>query len=91
MNGSGAGLRRLTNALTVVVCTAAVAIPWRTDRALDRWWEGNRPLLPFGTRYRSMQTRYRTRRDSLAEGAVFVAAIVAAVAVSMAPPRRPAA
>lgn len=91
MNGSGAGSRRLTNALTVVVCASAVAVPWWIDRAFDRWWEGNRPLLPFGSRYHSMQTQYRTQRDSLAEGAVFVAAVVAAVAVSMPPPRRAAA
>ncbi len=88
MNESGAGSGRLTNALTVVVCAAAVAIPWWMDRALDRWWDENRPLLPFGTRYQRMQARYRARQDSLAEGAVFVAAVVGAVAVSLPPPRR---
>jgi hypothetical protein len=71
----GAGVRRLNSAMTVVVCTAAVAIPYWVDRALRRWYEANRLLAPLGTRLRRMQSQFRTRRDSLAEGAIIVAAI----------------
>jgi hypothetical protein len=88
MDGSGAGSRRLSNTVTVVVCAAVVAFPWWMERAFARWWERNRPLLAFGSRYRRLQTRYRDRQDSITEWTVLVAAVAAAVAVSM-PTSRP--
>jgi hypothetical protein len=88
MDRGSAGSRQLNNAMTGVACAGAVAIPYWLDRTLQRWWVGNRPLAPFGTRYRRMQTRYRSRQDSLVEAAVFVAAIAAVIASSM-PPHSP--
>jgi hypothetical protein len=86
----GAGVKRLNSAMTVVVCTAAVAIPYWVDRALHRWWEANRLLDPVGTRMRRMLTRYRARRDSLADGAMIVAAIAEMIDASRPPSRLPA-
>jgi hypothetical protein len=83
----GAGVRRLNSAMTVVVCTAAVAIPYWVDRALRRWWEANRLLDPLGTRMRRTLTRYRARRDSLADGATVVAAIAEMIDASRQPSR----
>ena len=80
--------RRLGYAMTAIICTAVVTIPFWVDRAFHRWWEENRPIAPFGTRYRRMQTGYRARQDSLAEEAVIVGAIVGVVAASLPPPRR---
>lgn len=85
----GADVRRLSSAMTVVMCTAAVAIPYWVDRALRRWWEANR-LPPVGTRIRRMLTRYRARRDSLADGAMIVAAIAELIQASTPPSRLPA-
>jgi hypothetical protein len=75
MNARSADFKRFNNAMAVVVCTAAVAIPYWVDRALRRWWEANRLLAPVGARMRRMQTQYRARHDSLADGAEIVAAI----------------
>jgi hypothetical protein len=86
----GAGVRRLNSAMTFVVCTAAVAIPYWVDRALRRWWEANRLLDPLGTRMRRMQTRFRARRDSFAGGAVIVVAIAKLIDASRSPSRLPA-
>lgn len=83
----GAGFRRFNNAMTVAVCMAAVAIPYWVDRALRRWWEANRPLARVGTRMRRIQTRYRARQDSLADGAGIVAAIAELIDASMSPSR----
>ena len=86
---SGSAARRLIIAMTVVVCTAAVAIPYWVDRVLRRWWAANRLLAPVGTRMRRMQTRYRARRGSLAVGAEIIAAIAEVVDASMPPSRTP--
>jgi hypothetical protein len=88
MDTRGAGSKQLSNAMTGVVCAWVLAVPYWLDRALHRWWEGNRPLAPFGTRYPRIQTRYRTRQDSLVESVLFVAAIAGVVAASMPPPSR---
>jgi hypothetical protein len=83
----GAGVRRLNSAMTAVACTAAAAIPYWVDRALRRWWEANRLLPPVGTRMRRMLTRYRARRDSLADGATVVSAIAEMIDASRQPSR----
>jgi hypothetical protein len=79
--------RRLGYAVTAIICTAVVTIPFLVDRAFHRWWEANRPLAPFGGRYRRMQTGYRARQDSLVEEAAIVGAIAGVIAASV-PPRR---
>jgi hypothetical protein len=87
---SGAGVRRLNGAMTFVVCTAAVAIPYWVDRTLRRWYEANRLLAPLGTRMGRMLNEYRARRDSLADGAVIIAAIAEMIRVeaTVPPPSR---
>ena len=81
--------RRLSYAVTAMVCAGVLVIPYWVDRSFRRWWEGNRPLAPFGNRYRRMQAQYRARQDSLVENAVIVGAIAGVIAASMPPPRRP--
>ena len=80
--------RRLGYAITAMMCTAVVVIPYWVDRAFHRWWDEHRPIAPFGTRYRRIQTRYRARQDSLVEEAAIVGAIAGVIAASMPPPRR---
>jgi hypothetical protein len=82
-----AGFRRFNNAMTVVVCVAAVAIPYGVDRVFREWWKTNRLLAPVGTRMHLMQTRYRSRQDSLADGAEIVALIAEVIDASRPPPR----
>jgi len=75
-----AGVRTVNTVLTVVLSAAVVAIPYSADRAFRRWWAANRPLAPFGTRMRRMQTQYRTRQSSIEDGAEFVAALADVIA-----------
>jgi hypothetical protein len=82
-----AGIRRFNAAMTVVVCMAAVAIPYAVDRVLRGWWKANRLLAPFGTRMHRMQTQYRARQDSLADGAEIVALLAELIDASRPPPR----
>ncbi len=75
-----ASTRRSLAVATLIICAAAVGVPYACDRVYRRWLGENHPFAGPLARLERLRSGYRDRRERVIEGARVIGSVFVDVA-----------